>query len=689
MSDVRKFEPTGHPMLALPTLAETMAMGATAWRTMMARREEIIRKEKSDPYNHGYEPPIWKVCDALLGMPWVDPEWAERMRWHLKFPEPVDILLALGGNRASKSQWASKTSVKVMRRGEGKRCWAFHSTLDMSREYQQPLFHMNLPDELRRKDIKTATTYIAYKRKTGFSDEKFILPNLSEATFKSYDQDVTSIEGGELDIIWPDELVPAEWVPTMELRIATRGGKILITFTPVEGYSDTVAGFLDGAEVVKESIAFLLPKDGGEPDVPRALGITASEYEEIQAAVREKRVALAPQSRPERCELWISREGGEGSEGREGTSVRPQGDQDHEQDQDHEGKGGKGERGVINEGQPVVPEGREFKTVPRVMKCADPKKAVVFFHSSDNPYGNPKEVWQRIRKKGSVFIGERFYGLAKKLASARFSRFNSEVHVIDDEAVPKGGTNYYFTDPHSKRNFFMMWIRATPEAAYVYREWPGSYYIPEIGVPGPWATPGNKKHPDGLPGPAQEAFGFNHARYKQEIARLEGWREAALPEPPGMSLADWVATWDETGRREEMIAERMMDSRFASVPKDHNDQPVTLLTEFSDIGLTFRPAPAELVEEGCKMIEDALYYDDSKPISFFNRPRLYIARSCVNTIFSLRVWTYLEKDRGASKEPIDLLRWFFQGNCQWIGAGGDEEEEEEDNAWGEAPMLRR
>jgi phage terminase large subunit-like protein len=663
-----RFSPTAHPVLVLPSLAETQAMGAAAWGEMMKRREEIIRKEKADPFVHGFEPPIWKVCDALLGMPWVDEDWAERLRRVLGFAEPVDILLGLGGNRASKSQWASKLCMKVLRGGEGRRCWAFHSTLEMSREYQQPLFRFYMPEELCKKDIKSATTYIAYKQKTGFTEERFILPSLSNCTFKSYDQDVTGIEGGELDIIWPDELVPAEWVETLELRIATRHGKMPVTFTPIQGYSDTVAKFMDGAEVVKESIAFLLPKDGGPADPARALGLTQEEYEEVLAAAKEKRVSLAPQSRPERCERWVHEP--PAVESLNGCMVAS-------------GKGGDQAVNPINEGQPAIPEGREFERTPRVMRCSDPKRAVVFFHSSDNPYGNPKEVWHTIRAKGSVFIAERFYGVAKKLAAARFSKFNTEVHVIDDEKVPRDGTNYHLVDPHSARNFFMMWARVRPDAAYVYREFPGNYYIPEIGVPGPWATASTKQHPDGIKGPGQEAFGFGHARYKQEIARLEGWKEAKAWEDgcgfPQASLRDIVKRWDQWGKREEMVAERFMDSRFASVPKEQNDLPVTLLTEFDDIGLTFKPAPGLGVEEGCKMIEDALFYDSTRPLDFFNRPKLFIARSCVNTIFALRVWTGLEKDRGATKEPIDLLRWLLAADCQFRGE--EEDEEEESNYW--------
>src|ERR1043165_8964139 len=98
----KPFQPTPHPVLGLPTPAQAVAMGEQRWRELMTRREEIIRNEKADPFRHCWEPPIWKVCDALFGFPWVDADWAERMRLHLGFKKPVRILLINGGQRGGK-----------------------------------------------------------------------------------------------------------------------------------------------------------------------------------------------------------------------------------------------------------------------------------------------------------------------------------------------------------------------------------------------------------------------------------------------------------------------------------------------------------------------------------------------------------------------------------------------------------
>jgi phage terminase large subunit-like protein len=316
---------------------QARALGFDRWKELVEQREEIIRLERMDPLNHGWEPKIWKVADALLG--WGDPEYGKAMRQLLGFEAPVSTLLINGGNRGSKSEYAAKRLVQILARAPGRRAWAFHSKRAMSVDYQMPIVHKYLPAALQHKKIMSETAYIHYKAQTGFSGDKFTLPNLSDCSFWNYEMDRTTIEGGEIDYAWPDELVPPDWVETLEFRTATREGKIIITFTPILGYSQTVKLFQDGAVPVRFSTAFLVPVDGKE-------------------ALHD--LALVPED----CDKWL-----------EGET-----------------------------GQPVVSAGRKFKKVPRVMRCA-PRvlggrlvhdRAVIFFHTSDNPFGNPASVLQKV-----------------------------------------------------------------------------------------------------------------------------------------------------------------------------------------------------------------------------------------------------------------------------------------------------
>lgn len=626
------FSPTPHPVLGLPTPAEALRLGEKAFLELMARRERIIAEEAADPFSKGWEPPIWRVCDALLGFPWGDQEWNARMRACLGFGKPVSSLLINGGQRGGKSEYAAKREMRMLRILQHGRGWGFHSKNQMSVDYQQPLFWKYMAPELRTaKGIRTNSTYVAYKKMTGFAEGKFVLPNFSDMSFLNYEMEMTTIEGGNLDFVWPDELVPADWVETLELRIAEKEGRMVITFTPVQGYTETVKLFQDGATTVRESVAFLCPKDGGPPDAARALGLSEEELAEARAAAAEKpraRAARCPQSRPEDCNAWL------------------------------EGKSG----------QMEIPAGREFETVPRVMKCCDPegKRAVVFFHSSDNPYGNPKNVWATIAAKSQAFIRERFYGIGNKLFSAKFPKFSTEIHVCKPSDIPREGTNTHWLDPCDGRNFFMIWTRDTPDGrTWVYREWPGNYYIEGTGVPGPWALPSGKKY-DGKPGPAQTSFGFGFKRYKMEIAKLEGWHDARRQRPADVNEEEWVRSWHESNGADEVIYAREADSRFASTPKIQDDAPVTLLESFAEWNLFFDPTPGDDIAEGVTQIQNALDYDESKPVDFFNKPKLMVSEDCVNLIFALQTWTGQDGQKGACKDPLDCLRYKFLRDVKYV-----------------------
>jgi phage terminase large subunit-like protein len=62
--------------------------------------------------------------------------------------------------------------------------------------------------------------------------------------FKSYQQGRGSFEGTEQEVIWLDEEPPIEVYGECVIRTATTNGIILMTFTPLEGMSETVMQFL-------------------------------------------------------------------------------------------------------------------------------------------------------------------------------------------------------------------------------------------------------------------------------------------------------------------------------------------------------------------------------------------------------------------------------------------------------------
>ena len=231
------YEVEEHPVYRIPT-REDWERDREGVREYMNARGERIRLEREEAYEYGYRPSVWGVVDGVLG-------------------EGYREVLVMGGNRASKSEYAALKVVEKLKEGRGKRVWCLQTTEANSVEMQQAIVWKYVPREY--KGIKKGrVTNVSYSQKNGFSQNKFILPNGSECIFRNYAQDFGVVEGGECDLIWCDELVPLDLLGTLRYRLVTRGGILLITFTPVEGYSSVVKEFLDGARTVREERAPLL-----------------------------------------------------------------------------------------------------------------------------------------------------------------------------------------------------------------------------------------------------------------------------------------------------------------------------------------------------------------------------------------------------------------------------------------------
>jgi phage terminase large subunit-like protein len=235
------FKPTPHPVIPVPSGDEIKVLvdkyGAEKVAELLQLREDKIVAEKSDPFRHGYEPWYWKEADKAL--------------------EEYDEMLLSGGNRAGKTEYAAKKVIQTLVTKAGARVWCLHTTNQSSIQMQQSVVWKYLPPELKIAK-KTRITNISYSQKNGFSENSFVLPNGSQCFFMNYAQDRDVIEGGEVDFVWCDELVPLDWVETLRFRTITRSGKMVITFTPITGYSSVVKDYLGGCTVVIEKEAKLL-----------------------------------------------------------------------------------------------------------------------------------------------------------------------------------------------------------------------------------------------------------------------------------------------------------------------------------------------------------------------------------------------------------------------------------------------
>lgn len=436
-----------HPILK-PITAEALARaGDKAKRfELLARRHELVARELANPFEFGYEPDHWRDVDR------------EIIRLRRRDPAGVIAVLIMGGNRAGKTEYASKRmhtgfwdpddpdaaapAIPGLIDKPGARVWCLHSTESASRQSQQPLAYKYMPPAWRPSEDKGRikrgiTTSISYSQKGGFSENTFVLPNASQCWFKFYSADVKTVEGVELDIAWADELIPLDWVDAVSYRLVSRSGILLITFTPVEGYTPTVRSFLDGASTVVEVDAELLPLRDTSGEV------TGYEKVPVIQACKEpmRRVFyFHTKNNPYPAGNWASMRKTLEGKSRDEIKTRAYGL-------------------ALRRMAALFPQFRDSAHIRNPEACPKPGDAT-WYHVVDPCNGrNFFMLWAGVNARGEIFVA---------------------------------------------------------------REWPQQDdYIEGVGYPGEWAVLSAKDKADGDKGDAQEPFGFGLERYKEEIARVE------------------------------------------------------------------------------------------------------------------------------------------------------------------------
>lgn len=635
-----------HPIFKLPAQETLRAIERQIGREQFTRRlqvlveelQERIQAELEQPFERGYRPPIWYVADELLEegkeVVLVDPAWditdpEIRKRRPLDFLEeairrrqlglgPIVIvgqreLWIAGSNRSSKTEYAARKTDEIGVDTPHGRTWSWSDSEDKSRAKQHPIIFKYLPTGWKQRlnekgKAKSVDVKMGYGP-DGFIGNKFTCENGWKHWFNNYKQDLRDVEGDQLDLSWHDEERDPERIKTVRVRLGDRRGLLLNTFTSIDAtFTAMVSEYESGMQILLEVEAEWLLKD------KRAGELTPYERRPGRRYEKVRRVAVA----------------GPGSDG-------------------------------------------------------DQKANIVYFHIGDNPYYgyNPHQRLRAGEKppiygKRAFYINQnianatrnkilsRAYGILTSGASRQFN-FNTAVHMIAPDQVPRRGTRYLVVDPCPGRNWFMSWLLIDPhDNWFVYREWPSyggdwpSAYIPGIGDPGPWALAGatrpgtNKTVYDGVKGPAQEPFKLGLNRYKEEIERVEAGEE---------------------------IQDRWMDARYAGSPTTTKEAQTTYIEQLQDIGLEFLASPSEqnmlTIDDGSiAMINQRLEYDPdvdlgkySARLARLNQPKLFVSTECPNVRFALKEWTGKDGQHGACKDPADTLRYAALCDLGYIGEG--------------------
>jgi hypothetical protein len=246
------------PTAPLPSLEWIIAQGRArgpAWVNEFHRkREEAIAREAHDPLIYGWEQPPVKIIRELLagtyvpgrfGISLVEAGWRQR--------KPANDVLGLGGNGSGKTDYQAKLAMEMLVERPNSEVRCFSQNEQTSVRYIQRAMYRYLPPALR-KVKRLGNAKISFNPATGFSENIFILPNMATAlfpTYKGYQQDPNSVEGGEADMATWDEEAPASLLKTLRFRVHKKGGVMLGGFTPVGGYTATVAEYIEGGRIIE------------------------------------------------------------------------------------------------------------------------------------------------------------------------------------------------------------------------------------------------------------------------------------------------------------------------------------------------------------------------------------------------------------------------------------------------------
>ena len=291
---------------------------------------------------------------------------------------------------------------------------------------------------------------------------------------------------------------------------------------------------------------------------------------------------------------------------------------------------------------PTWPTGKSART----MVQPQTNRRTVFFFSEDNPYNPFDEMKSKLVTSPMGQILTRAYGWASDNIGKAFARFRPDIHCIERDNVPRGGTLYMVCDPAGARNWFCLWLLAYEDGKrIVVRE------FPDFSNYGEWVLPSEK--PDGKAGPAQTLdAGRSISEYRKLFRTIE----------------------EELGYGEPVM--RLIDPKAGGSPALSEAGGTTLIDllaeseDPTDDGMAFVPAPGVPVDQRTSAINSLLSYDATQPLTPLNEPSLYITKDCSNLTYALSEHTGRDGQKGASKDPIDCLGMLLVSGLAYVGNGG-------------------
>lgn len=223
------------------TDAELEAMSDDDMRERLRAKLLCEQNAKIDPISFGWTLEGWRE---------VMENWAA-----------YKVHCILGGNRSSKSSFAASLVVHAAMGIPEAKIRCYHVNQEKSIAEQQAMVWAALPERYKNLGRKKGTNFsIQYSQKNGFTGQKLILPPLpgyargSEVLFCNYQQyknDPQTAEGWWAHLIWGDEEMPQKLFETLLYRLLDVRGRLLLTFTTLNGWSPLIQDILGRVKTLR------------------------------------------------------------------------------------------------------------------------------------------------------------------------------------------------------------------------------------------------------------------------------------------------------------------------------------------------------------------------------------------------------------------------------------------------------
>lgn len=211
----------------------------------------VERAAQQDPIQFGWTLENWReVCESF------------QQYW---------IHCVFGGNRSSKSVFAARLVVKLAMEIPEAKIYCFQVNDAKSVAEQQAYIWEALPERYKTMPKRKGANFdVQYTQKNGFVGMKCILPPKpgfrrgSEIVFMTYQQykmDPQCVEGWWAHFIWCDEEAPLKMFERLLTRLYDAHGRMLLTFTTIQGWSPLVAEMISKVKTLRKRFSLLLNRE--------------------------------------------------------------------------------------------------------------------------------------------------------------------------------------------------------------------------------------------------------------------------------------------------------------------------------------------------------------------------------------------------------------------------------------------